>query len=84
MRVNGTSGESDRLCAVWGSRKLGVAIVAAAGALAVAAPASASRGRPHGSLTITQNPAYVVVVTPVISGAIAAVSWGDVSWSDMA
>jgi hypothetical protein len=57
----------------------GATALVCASALAAPAVAGASNYRP---ITITQNRAMIVDVSMLPAPVFAAVSWGDVSWSD--
>jgi hypothetical protein len=77
------SKKGSRLNAVWGSGKIGAAIVAVIAAGAFAAPAVASPGSPFGgSFTITQNSSMIVNVSGGSGPTYGAVSLSDVSWAD--
>ena len=73
------SKEGSRLNAVWGSGKIGAAIVAVIAALAFTAPAYASTSS---SLTITQNTSMIVNVSGTSTTSTGSVSLSDVSWGD--
>jgi hypothetical protein len=68
-----------RLSAVWGSGKIGAAIVAVIAALAFSAPAYADNSS---SLTITQNTSMIVNVSGGSGSTYGSVSLSDVSWAD--
>jgi hypothetical protein len=62
-----------------------IAATALVSALALSAPAvaGASCGSRSSNYTITQNTSMIVDVSGSGSTTSAAVSWGDVSWSDV-